>query len=160
MDSSPSGNSRAKATIEWPRSSDALDPRRNQPLNANRFNEDRDDIEDDDRGGGFLNREYAPIEIDSSSPGSNNPAEATSKSHFRIERPSSSEALDRRHNRPLNRFNLYYIIERERLLQSIDGYQPDEADGPLPPDIVTGYEGLQLPELPMRYRHIEIAHDW
>ena len=87
-------------------------------------------------------------------------APSPSKSHFRIERPRSSEALDPRRNRPLNRFNLYYIIERERLLQSIDGYQPDEADGQLPPDIVTGYEGLELPELPKRYRHIKIADDW
>lgn len=97
--------------------------------------------------------------MDSSSPG-NSGAFTASKSHFRIERPRSSEALDPRRNRPLNRFNLYYIIERERLLQSIDGYQPDEADGQLPPDIVTGYEGLELPELPKRYRHIKIADDW
>lgn len=103
-----------------------------------------------------------PPKMDSSSPSSDNSgAKATSKSHFRIERPrSAAEALDPRLNRPLNRFNLYYIIERERLLQSLDGYQPDEADGPLPPDIVTGYEGLQLPELPKKYRHIEIAEDW
>ena len=97
--------------------------------------------------------------MDISSSG-NSGAKAASKSHFRIERPRSSEALDPRRNRPLNRFNLYYIIERERLLQSINGYQPEPADGPLPPDIVTGYEGLQLPELPMKYRHIEIAEDW
>ena len=71
-----------------------------------------------------------------------------------------AEALDPRRNRPLNRFNLYYILERERILQSNPDYRPGEADGPLPPEIITGYEGMAVPELPSRYRHIVIAPDW
>ena len=71
-----------------------------------------------------------------------------------------AEALDPRRNRPLNRFNLYYILERERILQANPDYRPGEADGPLPPEIITGYEGMAMPELPSRYRHIVIAPDW
>lgn len=71
-----------------------------------------------------------------------------------------TEASDPRKNRPLNRFNLYYILERERLLQSSAEYKPGQSNQPLPPGIITGYEGLELPELPPRYSHLELPKDW
>mmetsp|Transcript_32372 Transcript_32372/g.77359 ORF Transcript_32372/g.77359 Transcript_32372/m.77359 type:complete len:505 (-) Transcript_32372:194-1708(-) len=71
-----------------------------------------------------------------------------------------TEAADPRKNRPLNRFNLYYILERERLLQSSAEYKPGQSNQPLPPGIITGYEGLELPDLPPRYSHLELPKDW
>ena len=78
----------------------------------------------------------------------------------KTDKEKRAEAVDPRRNRPLNRFNLYYILERERILQSNPEYRPGEVDGPLPPEIVTGYEGMAVPELPSRYRHLTIAPDW
>ena len=79
---------------------------------------------------------------------------------FKTERERSLEALDPRRNLPLNRYNLYCILERQRLVQSNPDYRPSENEGKLPSDIYTGYEGLQLPKMPPRYQHLVIADDW
>ena len=79
---------------------------------------------------------------------------------FKTEKQRSVEALDPRRNLPLNRYNLYCILERQRLVQSNPDYRPSENEGKLPGDIYTGYEGMQLPQLPPRYQHLVIADDW
>ena len=82
------------------------------------------------------------------------------KSYYKTEKQRSVEALDPRRNLPLNRYNLYCILERQRLVQSNPDYRPSENEVALPSDIYTGYEGMQLPKLPPRYQHLVIANDW
>lgn len=84
----------------------------------------------------------------------------SSSRKYKTAQERRTEASDPRKNRPLNRFNLYYILERERLLQSSSDYKPGQSNAPLPPGIITGYEGLELPELPPRYSHLELPKDW
>ena len=72
------------------------------------------------------------------------------------------DAFDPTKNRPLNRFNLFFILERERLLMQMN----DQGDNPaekstgksseLPPGIATGYEGLKMPEFPPRFKHLKL----
>ncbi|EJK62186.1 hypothetical protein THAOC_17213 [Thalassiosira oceanica] len=79
---------------------------------------------------------------------------------------SREDAFDPTKNRPLNRFNLFFILERERLLMQMN----DQGDNPaekatekaseLPPGIATGYEGLKMPELPPRFKDLTLPDDW
>lgn len=87
---------------------------------------------------------------------------AKTKRHktFKTEMQRSVEALDPRRNLPLNRYNLYCILERQRLVQSNPDYRPSENERKLPSDIYTGYEGLQLPQMPPRYQDVVVAEDW
>lgn len=87
---------------------------------------------------------------------------AKTKRHktVKTEMQRSVEALDPRRNLPLNRYNLYCILERQRLVQSNPDYRPSENERKLPSDIYTGYEGLQLPKMPPRYQDLVVAEDW
>mmetsp|Transcript_31605 Transcript_31605/g.53902 ORF Transcript_31605/g.53902 Transcript_31605/m.53902 type:complete len:268 (+) Transcript_31605:154-957(+) len=66
-------------------------------------------------------------------------------------------------NKPYNRYNIFYILERERFLQSNPSYKTSIAGSTAAassPNIVTGYENLDLPDLPQRYAHLDLAFDW
>ena len=77
-------------------------------------------------------------------------------------RQSQQDAFDPVKNRPLNRFNLFFILERERLLMEMNdqGDTPAEKEtkktSDLPPGIATGYEGLEMPELPPRFKDLTL----
>ena len=66
--------------------------------------------------------------------------------------------------KPYNRYNVYYKLERRLLLQSKMDFTPrnDIANSSErnSSKMITGYEGLQLPDLPFRYRNLVLAHDW
>ena len=102
----------------------------------------------------------APMWSQSSKSGAVSSAKKKRTKIFKTEKQRSVEALDPRRNLPLNRYNLYCILERQRLVQSNPDYRPSENEGKLPSDIYTGYEGMQLPKLPPRYQHLVIADDW
>lgn len=63
-------------------------------------------------------------------------------------------------SRPYNRYNIYYILERERFLQSNSKYKSKAADA-CSANIITGYEDIgDLPSLPPQYAKIELSSDW
>ena len=69
------------------------------------------------------------------------------------------DVFDPAKNRPLNRFNLFCILESERLhMKTNDGGDPTKTSTKktpdLPPGIATGYEGLKMPELPPRFKDL------
>lgn len=98
---------------------------------------------------------------------------------------SSTSSLDepeRKYNacevRPYNRYNIYYILEREHFLQCDAGYRREKkalerraaaagahgeggnSAGSKLESILTGYEHLDLPDLPPRYEGLVLPHDW
>mmetsp|Transcript_35325 Transcript_35325/g.59978 ORF Transcript_35325/g.59978 Transcript_35325/m.59978 type:complete len:290 (+) Transcript_35325:1-870(+) len=77
----------------------------------------------------------------------------------------SNNKYDPCKNKPYNRYNIYYMLERERFLQSKPNYKanannPDTASDASSSNIITGYENLDLPDLPQRYAHLNLAFDW
>jgi len=63
--------------------------------------------------------------------------------------------------KPYNNYNLFFILERALLLDSRKDYTEDSSSRPSSPaSFVTGYEGLELPPLPPRYRHLVLPHNW
>lgn len=59
--------------------------------------------------------------------------------------------------RPYNRFNLFFILERELILQSNPEYKSDMRR----PPFVTGFEDIEVPStLPARYANITIPEGW
>ena len=64
-------------------------------------------------------------------------------------------------SKPYNRYNIYYILERERFLQSHLTYNPKATDAYSYATANTGYESLEgLPDLPPRYATLELSPDW
>ena len=71
--------------------------------------------------------------------------------------------------RPYNNYNIYYILERELLIQTrsdatscVMRHQHDQQNGsPFTKyNNLTGYEYLELPPLPTRYQQLKLPHDW
>jgi len=79
------------------------------------------------------------------------PAEVTSI-------PCVKKSRDPSDIKPYNRYNIYYILERERFLQSNSNYK--RQDVPSRSNFTTGYEGLELPGFPPRYTNLDMPHDW
>jgi len=62
--------------------------------------------------------------------------------------------------RPYNRFNLFFILERELILQSNPEYTATNKEIRRPP-FVTGFEDIEIPStVPARYAHITIPEGW
>lgn len=60
--------------------------------------------------------------------------------------------------RPYNRYNIFFILERELAVQSNSDCRPSFEGLP---DFVTGFEGLDIPdELPPCYAHLELSSGW
>ena len=59
--------------------------------------------------------------------------------------------------RPYNRYNVFFILERELLIQARKGKQTPPTSRSF-----NGYESLDLPPLPPRYRHLQstLAPNW
>ena len=66
-------------------------------------------------------------------------------------------------SKPYNRYNgIHYILERERFLQSKPVYKNKSAAAAAKAcflDSVTGYELLDLPDIPRRYAGLNLPHD-
>ncbi|KAL7529178.1 hypothetical protein ACHAXR_002834 [Thalassiosira sp. AJA248-18] len=81
---------------------------------------------------------------------------------------NADAATDEKYNpckgKPYNRYNIYYILEREKILQSNPKYCSKTAAAAAadacPADFITGYENLQMPSLPPRYAHLNLSYDW
>lgn len=64
-------------------------------------------------------------------------------------------------SRPYNRYNIYYILERERFLQSRPKYKSAVDKDTCCVDIITGYEHLgDLPPVPLCYANVRLSPDW
>lgn len=60
--------------------------------------------------------------------------------------------------RPYNRYNIFFILERELAVQVNSDCRPSFEGLP---DFVTGFEGLDIPdELPPRYAQLELSSGW
>ena len=64
--------------------------------------------------------------------------------------------------RPHNCYNIFFLLERERLLQSRPDYNPIQAAAALSPvpEDVAGYGYLELPDLPTRYKGLVMQPAW
>ena len=66
--------------------------------------------------------------------------------------------------RPYNRYNIFYILERERTLQSrIRHYRGQDSHNTTVPgneNSLTGYEYLEIPDLPLRYDGVTMQPGW
>ncbi|KAL7531214.1 hypothetical protein ACHAXR_003906 [Thalassiosira sp. AJA248-18] len=63
--------------------------------------------------------------------------------------------------KPYNRYNIYFILERERFLQSNSKYSSKTAvSDACSANFITGYENLDLPNLPKRYECIDLPRGW
>lgn len=63
--------------------------------------------------------------------------------------------------KPYNRYNIFYILERELFLQSNSGYQRKRNDDhAIPLNFTTGYEDIDLPDLPPRFASLDLPFDW
>ena len=60
------------------------------------------------------------------------------------------------YNRPYNRYNLYFILERENLILAKGG--TPKTSTLLPGD--PGFDGLDLPPLPPRFDHLKMPDGW
>lgn len=74
----------------------------------------------------------------------------------------SSTYINKQHDpcetKPYNRYNVFYILERERFLQSNYNYKRKTV--PPPSNFITGYELLDMPDLPPRYENLDLPYDW
>jgi len=74
----------------------------------------------------------------------------------------STTNINKKHDpcktRPYNLYNIYYILERERFLQSNSNYK--RKTFPPPSNFITGYELLDIPGLPPRYNNLHLPYDW
>ena len=75
---------------------------------------------------------------------------------------AASTRYDPCKSRPYNRYNIYYILERNLLLQSNSEFKSKETtDASCSANFITGYENLRdIPALPSRYAKLELSHDW
>jgi len=65
--------------------------------------------------------------------------------------------------KPYNRYNIFYILERERHLQHTYNYDrrgDRQKKAPSPTNFTTGYEDVDLPSLPPRYEHVDLDTYW
>lgn len=66
--------------------------------------------------------------------------------------------------RPYNRYNIYFILERERLVVSLGGEtkwtKMRDDPGAKPDPVKPGYEDLNLPPLPGRFSHLFVPEGW
>lgn len=74
---------------------------------------------------------------------------------------SGASAADKKFDpvkaKPYNRYNIYFILERERLLQANPNYNRKDACAEI---CITGYENMDLPHHPKQYGHLDLAADW
>jgi hypothetical protein len=61
--------------------------------------------------------------------------------------------------KPYNRYNIFYMLERERMLQSNSSYKK-KPSGDLSGKSTHGYEDLDLPDLPPQYASLDLSSDW
>ena len=65
--------------------------------------------------------------------------------------------------RPYNRYNIYFILERERLILAKGGTtkwsSPSSSKDAMVP-INEGYKNMELPHLPMRFVHLTVPDGW
>eukprot|EP00580_Thalassiosira_gravida_P016200 CAMPEP_0201658206 /NCGR_PEP_ID=MMETSP0494-20130426/1182_1 /ASSEMBLY_ACC=CAM_ASM_000839 /TAXON_ID=420259 /ORGANISM="Thalassiosira gravida, Strain GMp14c1" /LENGTH=247 /DNA_ID=CAMNT_0048135171 /DNA_START=29 /DNA_END=772 /DNA_ORIENTATION=- len=61
--------------------------------------------------------------------------------------------------KPYNRYNIYFILERQHFLQSNTSYKQSTPAAPSS-NFITGYESLDLPDLPPRYTSLDLPFDW
>ena len=62
-------------------------------------------------------------------------------------------------SKPYNRYNIFYILERERFLQSNSSYKRKNSHH-RDSDFLTGYEKIDLPKLPPQYARLDLPYDW
>lgn len=60
--------------------------------------------------------------------------------------------------KPYNCYNIYFILERERFLQSNSDYKRKTT--PPRSNFITGYELLDMPDLPPRFENLDLPYDW
>ena len=72
---------------------------------------------------------------------------------------SKKKKYDPFESKPYNLYNIYYILERELFLQSNSEYQSKDASV-IPSNFITGYEYIDLPDLPTRYASLDLPFDW
>lgn len=67
----------------------------------------------------------------------------------------------KKRKRPYNRYNVYFIFERARLIKSL-GSDPNANEPPssLPRHVEPGFEPLVFPPLPTRFRDVQMHPDW
>ena len=63
--------------------------------------------------------------------------------------------------KPYNRYNLFFVLERERILQSHPEYNTSMSRIEKTHPFMTGYENIELPpRLPDRYAFLDIPEGW
>ena len=72
----------------------------------------------------------------------------------------SSTPSNKRICQPLNVYNIYFILERQRLFQEMKGSGETAADHDELPRDLAGYDFLSLPDLPPRYQELQLPHGW
>ena len=60
--------------------------------------------------------------------------------------------------RPYSCYNLFFILERELLLQKRQGER--HANATSDQSFIWGYEGLHIPPVPVRYQHLFLPVNW
>ena len=74
---------------------------------------------------------------------------------------SSKPTAKKTFARPHNCYNVFFLLERERLLQSRPAYNPvtaAAAHSPVPD--VAGYGYLEMPDFPTRYKGLVLPPGW
>ena len=74
---------------------------------------------------------------------------------------SSNPTAKKTFARPHNCYNVFFLLDREQLLQSRPGYNPvTAAAANSPVHDVAGYSYLEMPDLPTRYKGLVMQPGW
>jgi hypothetical protein len=89
-------------------------------------------------------------------------AKTTTAATASLSKVKSSTNINKKYDpyetKPYNCYNIFYILERERFLQSNSNNKRKTV--PPPSDFITGYELLDMPALPPRYENLDLPSDW
>lgn len=68
-------------------------------------------------------------------------------------------SMESRRKRPYDEYNLFFILEQERLLQRYQRSASSSSSSTTAPSSSSS-SNVVLPPLPPRYRHLELSNDW
>lgn len=74
--------------------------------------------------------------------------------------PIKAKPKTKKNFRPYNRYNIYFTLEREKIILTKGGLTTWQKDTWEPQPIKRGYENLNIPPLPPRFSHLDVPEGW